>query len=336
MARQGLYVGAKALGLGPGDEVLTPAYHHGSEIEALRRRGLNCRFYDLDSTLGPARAEVDSLVGPRTRALLLIHYFGFPQDVEHWRAWCDQRGLLFLEDVAQGFLGSRNGRPLGSLGDLAIFCPYKTVGLPRVGLLHLPRLTFRPGAIDSGGFGFTQVARLAAKAAVTRYGWLGSIGRRLEARGNRKRDADDQALGKIAESSLSSRILLGRLHVARVASLRRANYLRLLEDLSTVAHPALRDIPMGAAPLIFPIVSGDSSGLIAQLNARGILASRFWQHPHPELAVDRYPIAGDLRERLVALPVHQLLEERDLAAIASVTKGAAGVGGSEPGGGRRL
>jgi dTDP-4-amino-4,6-dideoxygalactose transaminase len=75
MARQGLYAGAEALGLGPGNEVLTPAYHHGSEVEALRRRGLNCRFYDLDSKLSPADSEVDSLVGPRTRALLLIHYF---------------------------------------------------------------------------------------------------------------------------------------------------------------------------------------------------------------------------------------------------------------------
>jgi dTDP-4-amino-4,6-dideoxygalactose transaminase len=325
-ARHGLYAGTAALGLVPGDEVLTPAYHHGSEVEALRQRGFNCRFYDVDSTLSPPLSEVESLVGPRTRALLLIHYFGFPQEIERWRSWCDERGLLLFEDVAQSFLASTNGRPLGSFGDLSIFCPYKTVGVPRVGLLHLPRAAGGVEPLGSGGFAFSEVVRLGAKTALARSMWLGSLGRWLESRARRRGESDDQALGVISGPSVASRVLLSRVNGERVASARRANYRRLLEELGHLVLPALHEVPSGATPLIFPVVSANNAHLIDHLRGQGILASRFWQHPHPDLEVHRYPVAADLRERIVALPIHQVLEEVDLASIASATRAAAGRG----------
>ena len=122
--------GVQTLGLGEGDEVLVPAYHHGSEIEALIRAGVTCRFYDATHSLEPDPAELEVLVSPSTRALYLIHYFGVPQDVDRWREWCDARGLLLFEDAAQAWLGHRDGKPVGSVGDLSIFCLYKTFGLP--------------------------------------------------------------------------------------------------------------------------------------------------------------------------------------------------------------
>jgi len=83
-ARQALYFGIRGLDLRPGDEVLLPAYHHGSEVEAFHRSGLGCRFYDVGPTLRPDPAALEQLVGPRTRALYLIHYLGFPQDAPKW------------------------------------------------------------------------------------------------------------------------------------------------------------------------------------------------------------------------------------------------------------
>src|SRR5215216_2482227 len=129
LARQGLYMGIKALGLGPGDEILAPAYHHGSEIEALVQAGIVCRFYDIGPSLEPDEKELEGLLGPRVRALHLTHFLGFPQDAARWRAWCDERGLLLIEDAAQAWLSSREGIPVGSHGDLSIFCLYKTFGL---------------------------------------------------------------------------------------------------------------------------------------------------------------------------------------------------------------
>ncbi len=130
LARQGLFMGIKALNLKPGDEILVPAYHHGSEIEALVKAGIVCRFYGAGQRLEPDEKDLETLLGPRVRALYLTHYLGFPQDAARWRMWCDTHGLLLIEDAAQAWLSSRDGTPVGSHGDLSIFCLYKTFGLP--------------------------------------------------------------------------------------------------------------------------------------------------------------------------------------------------------------
>ena len=127
--------GCSVIGLRPGDEVLVPAYHHGSEIESLIRAGLVCRFYEATATLAPDRAELEELLSPSTRALYLIHYLGFAQDASRWRRWCDEHGLLLLEDAAQAWLATCDGKPAGSFGDLSIICLYKTFGFPDGGAL---------------------------------------------------------------------------------------------------------------------------------------------------------------------------------------------------------
>ena len=121
-ARHALWQGVQAIGLRPGDEVLVPAYHHGSEIESLIRAGLVCRFYEATATLAPDRAELEELLSPSTRALYLIHYLGFAQDASRWRRWCDEHGLLLLEDAAQAWLATCDGNPAGSCGDLSSIC----------------------------------------------------------------------------------------------------------------------------------------------------------------------------------------------------------------------
>src|SRR5512133_419490 len=150
-ARQGLWWALKGLGIGSGDEVLVPAYHHGSEIEVLVRTGAQCRFYDCRETFEPDEAELESLRGPRVRALYLIHQLGFAQDVARWRRWCDDRDLFLLEDGAQAWLSGRDGRPVGSDADLAIFCLYKVFGLPDGGAVISKAFGGPPAEEESSG-----------------------------------------------------------------------------------------------------------------------------------------------------------------------------------------
>jgi hypothetical protein len=74
--RYSLWHGIPAIGLQAGDEVLTPAYHHGCEVETLVTRGLVPRFYEATADLEPDPDELETLIGPRTRALYLIHPLG--------------------------------------------------------------------------------------------------------------------------------------------------------------------------------------------------------------------------------------------------------------------
>ena len=79
--------GLGGLGLEAGDEVLVPAWHHRSAVEPLARAGLVPRFHEIGPGLEPDPDELEALLGPRVRALWLIHHLGFPQDAPRWLAW---------------------------------------------------------------------------------------------------------------------------------------------------------------------------------------------------------------------------------------------------------
>lgn len=66
LGRHALFSAVRALGLVEGDEIVVPAYHHGSEVEALLHAGLRCRFFDFDDDLASREAELEELLGPRT------------------------------------------------------------------------------------------------------------------------------------------------------------------------------------------------------------------------------------------------------------------------------
>lgn len=314
-ARHGLWHGLRSAGLRPGDEVLAPAYHHGSEIEALLQAGTSCRFYEATETLEPDEGELRRLLGPRTRALHLTHVLGFPQDAARWRRWCDEHGVLLIEDAAQAWLAEREGRPVGSDADLAIYCLYKTFGLPDGAAL----LSRAPVA--------APVARrpLAARALGLEHAlWFASrsplLGRLAQCahRERRYSPEDDFALGQAASAPSTATLLaLPRVASLDAAERRRGNYRRLLGTLADLVPPAFKELPQGASPFVFPIVSEDKSGLLRRVRGRGIRALDLWSTPHPALPAAEFAGARALRARVVGLPVHQELRDGDLTSIVS-------------------
>jgi len=327
-ARHGLWHGVRALGLGPGDEVLVPAYHHGSEIEAFARAGITCRFYDVAEDLRPDPGELEALLGPRTRALHLIHYLGFPQDAPRWRAWCDGRGLLLSEDAAQAWLGSVGERPLGSFGDLAIFCLYKTFGLPDGAAL----LSSVPPAVGprSAATGLGRLARRHARWLEARSAAFATIGAGLR-RPRRYSPENDFALGDPDSApSGATRLLLSRVADEAVAARRRDNYRFLLAELGDLAPAPFDALPDGAAPHAFPVETDDGATMLRRLADHGIRAFSFWTHHHPLLPATGFPNAAAWRARLVVLPVHQELRPEDLRRIAAVAREAQADAGGRP------
>lgn len=312
-ARHGLWQAVRALGLQPGDAVLAPAYHHGSEIEALLRAGLTCRFYEATDTLEPDESELERLLTPRTRALHLTHFLGFPQDASRWRKWCDERGLLLMEDAAQAWLATRNGRPVGSDGDLAIYCLYKTFGLPDGGALltrALPAMA-KPRRRSA----LTALAFEHALWLVSRSHVLSRIARLVHKR--RAYVAEkDFALGDPVSAPCTTTLLaLPRVADPAAAAKRRRNYRQLLSELADLVPTAFRQLPPGASPLVFPIETDDKPGLLEHLRARGIWAHDHWSVAHPSLP-EGYRGAAALRARVVGLPVHQELRRKDLERVA--------------------
>jgi perosamine synthetase len=317
--RQALAHGVCTVGLRPGDEVLVPAYHHGSEIEALMGVGLLPRFYEATTTLEPDEQELDARLTANVRALHLTHYLGFPQDVDRWRRWCDERSLLLLEDAAQAWLATAAGAPVGSHGDVVIFCLYKTFGLPD-GAALLVRHGIAAGGTESG----LRAAKIAARNAAwlqARSGMAVALIDRLR-RDTSNGDEKEFALGDpdLAPSS-AVEFLLRRMPAEDAARKRRANYQLLLDDLEAHVAEPFAGLPSGASPFAFPIKTDEKPKVLGKLYEQGIDGLNFWSIPHPALPEKQYPRAAALRQHVVGLPVHQELTSRDVERIAGAVRG---------------
>ena len=312
LGRHALWHGVRALGLEHGDEVLVPAYHHGSEVEALARAGLERRFYAGGDKLQPIESELEGLLGQSTRALLLIHYLGFPQDAARWRRWCDDRGLFLIEDAAQAWLARGNGVPVGSVGDLSIFCLYKTYGLPDGAAL----VSRRPPARLSGSFG------LGAAATARRHiSWARS--RAPLTHGKSRPDdeftMDEFELGEPGtRASRATTFLVPRIATMDAAAARRRNYTVLLERLRGRVASPFDSLPDGAAPFAFPLDTTHKRPVLETLSKHGIDAFDFWSVAHPSLESDGFPAVDERRRRTIGLPVHQELRAQDVERIAAV------------------
>ncbi|MFZ0041397.1 MAG: DegT/DnrJ/EryC1/StrS family aminotransferase [Solirubrobacteraceae bacterium] len=324
--RHAISHGIRALGLPPGAVVLVPAYHCGTEIEALVGAGVECRFYGGSASLEPDENELAQLLDERVAALYVTHYLGFPQDVLRWRRWCDAHDVLLIEDVAQGWFGTIDGRPIGSLGDLSIFTFYKTLGLPdgaallcRDGLDGLARR----GALRLGMVGIRHAEWLMARSAL-----LTELDDRWRPALKRVRRGVDPATGVDAVGNLdcpparATRFLLPRLVDATIAERRRQNYERLLMELGDVVANPFARLPAGACPWAFMVDAEDKRSLMNRLLHHRIRAIDFWHTPHPSLPAHRFPQASALRARLVGIPVHQELRECDLARLGPAVRDA--------------
>lgn len=115
----------RALGIGPGDEVITTPFSFNATLNAILEVGATARFADIkdDFTIDPE--AVAALVGPRTAALLPVHLYGLPADMPALEAIARRHGLAIIEDAAQAHGATCAGRGVGSFG-IGTFSLYGT------------------------------------------------------------------------------------------------------------------------------------------------------------------------------------------------------------------
>jgi len=125
-----LILALRGLGIGPGDEVITTSFSFFATAEAISAVGATPVFVDVQEgsyLLDPDRIE--AAITPATRALLPVHLFGRPADMELINAIARSHGLLVIEDCAQATGASWAGRPVGSWGDAGCFSFFPTKNL---------------------------------------------------------------------------------------------------------------------------------------------------------------------------------------------------------------
>jgi len=113
-----LCIALAASGIGAGDEIIVPPFTFVATIEAVLAAGAIPVFSDIDDTLCIDPQSLESVITPRTKAVLPVHMCGAMAHIEEIKKFCDQRGLVMIEDACQSVGGTFNGKSLGTFGQM--------------------------------------------------------------------------------------------------------------------------------------------------------------------------------------------------------------------------
>lgn len=116
-----LRIALAALGIGPGDEVITQSFTFVATVEAIIEAGAQPVIAEIDATLNIDPVDVATKISPSTRAIIAVHMLGTPARLDEISDLCDQTGISLIEDVAWGCGGAFRGRPLGTWGSVGTF-----------------------------------------------------------------------------------------------------------------------------------------------------------------------------------------------------------------------
>jgi perosamine synthetase len=120
-----LHLALAALGLGPGDEVIVPAFTMIATANAVRYTGAEPVLVDAEPVHGNIDPErVDAAIGPRTRAIVAVHIYGHPANMHRLRAIAGARGLALIEDAAEAHGAELGGARVGGMGTAGTFSFY--------------------------------------------------------------------------------------------------------------------------------------------------------------------------------------------------------------------
>ena len=126
-----LVIGLRALGIGPGDEVITTPFSFFATAESIGNVGATPVFVDIDEgTFNLDPGQIEAAIGERTKAIMPVHLYGRPCDMDAIMRIADRHGLAVVEDCAQSFGARYNGTQTGTIGHLGAysFFPSKNLG----------------------------------------------------------------------------------------------------------------------------------------------------------------------------------------------------------------
>lgn len=351
--------GSMAIGLalqhaqiGNDDEILSPAYHCISMIEPMVWCGARPVFYRIKENTSVDLDDVESRLSSRTRALLVTHYFGFPQDMVRIRSFCDTHRILLIEDCAHAFFGVIDGAPLGSFGDYAIASAWKFFPICDGGLLISRSRKLSGVSLQSRGLRFEAKSLINPIELAFEYRRLNvihplfkgplSIRDKLQ-RVRRKRRSAQEVVSTPSiglggwgfdAALVSKKMSVFSWFVTRTASrnritrFRRSNYDKLLAALRHLpgCRPLFAILPPNVVPQVFPLVYDEPHLAFPLLKRAGVPIIRFGEYLWERMDAATCPVSNELSRRVFQFPCHQDLDDSELNWMIDKIKSVCGGG----------
>ena len=324
-ATAGLHLALEALGIGPGDEVITTTHTFTATAEVVRYLGADVRLVDIDpATLNIEPAAIEAAITPRTKAILPVHFAGLAVDMDAVLAVAHRHGLKVVEDAAHALPTTHGGRLVGTLGsDITVFSFYanKTI------------------TTGEGGMAVTRDPALAARMKVMRLHGI-------------NRDAFDRFTAKVPSwyyeivapgfkynlTDIAAAMGIHQLKRAQGFQQKRAQlaalYDELLADLPLILPPrpaagevhswhlyVLRltdDAPIGRDALIEALYA---AGIGCSVHYIPLHLHPYWRERYDLQAAD-YPHSQHAYERMLSVPLYTRMTEDDVRRVAAALRQA--------------
>ena len=326
-ATAGLHLALEGLGIGPGDEVITTTHTFTATAEVVRYLGADVKLVDIDpATLNIDPAAVEAAIGPRTRAIVPVHYAGLAADMPALLALARRHGLKVVEDAAHALPTTCDGQLVGTLGsDATVFSFYANKTM----------------TTGEGGMLVTRDAELAKRARVMRLHGM-------------NRDAFDRFTAKVPSwyyeivapgfkynlTDIAAALGIHQLKRAQAFQQRRAQIAALYDQ-------AFQALPLVTPPLpaagdlhawhLYSLRLADDAGVardtfIERLFDQGIGCSVHYipLHLHPywreryDLRPEQFPHSQRAYERMLSLPIYTRMTDGDVERVVSAVRRALG------------
>ena len=326
-ATAGLHLALEALGIGPGDEVITTTHTFTATAEVVRYLGADVKLVDIDpATMNIDPAAVEAAITPRTKAIMPVHYAGLAADMPRLLAIAQAHGLKVVEDAAHALPTTSQGALIGTLkSDATVFSFYanKTI------------------TTGEGGMLVTRSEALAQRAKTMRLHGM-------------NRDAFDRFTATLPSWYYEVVAPGFKYNLTDIAAALGIHQLRRLrgfqgkrEQLAAAYDSALAGLPLVLPPRptggdmhawhLYVVRLGDEAGVardrfIERLYEAGIGCSVHYipLHLHPYwrdrygLSAAQFPHSQRAYERMVSLPLYTRMTEADVQRVADAVRAALG------------
>lgn len=299
-----LVLALRALGVGSGHEVITTPFSFFATAESISNVGATPVFVDIDEeSLNMDPSLIEAAITPNTRALMPVHIYGRPVEMDGVMEIANRHGLKVVEDCAQSFGARHNGKQTGTIGHIGAYSFFPTKNL---------------GAFGDGGLIVTDDAALADQA------------RMLRAHGSRKK-YQNEVLGYNSRLDAMQAAFL-RVKLPRVDAWndrRRkvaATYNRLLEGVPGVVTPAVTTGHVFHQYTV-RLLHANREAVQAELQAAGVATMVYYPIPQDQLPVyqgayEPKPIASQAATQVLSLPIGPNVSEEDQGYVVQALKTA--------------
>lgn len=331
-ARAGIIQLLASLGVPANAEVLVPAYMCSEVVSAFQQMGYSVGYYNVPLNLQCSVADIKPHVTSKSKAILITHYFGFPQKgISELVEFAHRMGLVVIEDCAHTLPGMSWGGRLGTFGDGAVFSLRKMLGVPYSGIAWakkenapktIPNTEIRKNSTARSLLGLV-IESFAVKTGVSPENFKKPLRNLLKKNKTKDTVIEDDALNQTWLRTIDIKhlkCLINHVNLIEVHKIRLRNY-NLLYNLIQKSRfrPVFPGITKDWCPFAFPIwVEGNrQKDLQRRLWATGIGAAT-WPRLPEEIDGDNFCDAITLKSHILLLPIHQGISATNIRKMVQI------------------